>query len=352
MKRLLRLLLWGGLLAVAGAAVVAAWAWSTLSRPYQGFSGEEKRIVVAAGSSASTILRQLASEGVLADARLARFHLVYQLGDPPLQAGEYLFRGPATAAEVLAKLIAGEVVLRPVTVIEGLTLEETAAALVAAGFGQEPALLAAMRSPEKIADLDPEARDLEGYLFPDTYSFAANASAGEIVSAMVANFRRRFDAEVAPKVPAIGGWTPRRLVTLASIVEKETQRGDERPLVAAVYRNRLEQGIGLYADPTVIFALKRLGRWNGNLTRTDLGLESPYNTYRFGGLPPGPIASPGLAALLAAAQPATVDYLYFVSKNDGSHVFARTLAEHNRNVEEWQKRYWRRKWANEGAKAR
>lgn len=352
MKRLLRWLGAGLLLAILGAAALAYWGMTTLNTPYQGFSAEEKLVDVAPGTAAGAILRQLEREGVLADARWARLYLVYWLGDPPLQAGEYAFRGAATPKQVLAKVIAGEVVVRPVTVVEGLTLEETADHLAQAGFGERNALVAAMRSPQLISDLDPEAQDLEGYLFPDTYSFAAQTPAREIVAALVANFRRRYEVEVAPRVPAVGGWPLRRLVTLASIIEKETQSGDERALVSAVYRNRLDLGMGLYADPTVIFALKRLGRWNGNLTRADLALESPYNTYRIGGLPPGPIASPGLGALVAAAAPAAVDYLYFVSRNDGTHAFARTLAEHNRNVEEWQRRYWQRKWASERAAPR
>jgi UPF0755 protein len=131
------------------------------------------------------------------------------------------------------------------------------------------------------------------------------------------------------------------VVTLASIVEKEAGVAAERPLIAAVYANRLERGMGLYADPTVIFALKRLGRWDGNIRRADLALDSPYNTYRHAGLPPGPICSPGVGSLVAAASPADVPYLYFVGRNDGTHVFATTLAEHNRNVATWQRRYWR-----------
>jgi len=130
-------------------------------------------------------------------------------------------------------------------------------------------------------------------------------------------------------------------VTLASLVEKETAKPEERPVVAAVYRNRLRIGMPMQADPTVIFALQRAGRWNGNLTRADLGFDSPYNTYRYPGLPPGPIAAPGRRALEAVVKPAAVDFLYFVSRNDGTHVFAATLAEHNRNVQEWQVRYFR-----------
>jgi UPF0755 protein len=146
--------------------------------------------------------------------------------------------------------------------------------------------------------------------------------------------------------------TVRELVTLASIVEKEAKVDEERRLIASVYANRLAVGMGLYADPTIIYALKAAGTWDGNLTREHLALDSPYNTYRHAGLPPGPIASPGLGSLRAAADPADVPYLYFVSRNDGSHVFARTLAEHNDNVRRWQKEYWRKRWAEEREAAR
>ncbi len=333
-------------LLVAGAG--GYWVWQSLGRPYQGFAGESTRLTIEPGTPAVAILEQLERGGVLPNAFLARGYLVYWLGDPPLQAGQYEFVAPSSPRQVLAKLVAGDVVRASVTVVEGLTLVETAEHLAREGFGSREALLAAMRSPQPISDLDPEALDLEGYLFPDTYSLAEGMPPRAVVAAMVANFRTRYREEIAPGLPAQGGLTLRRLVTLASIVEKEAQRPEERPLIAAVYRNRLRDGIGLYADPTVIYALKRLERWNGNLTRADLALDSPYNTYRYGGLPPGPIASPGLASLAAAANPAPATYLYFVSRNDGSHVFADTLAEHNRNVDRWQRQYWRERWAAEG----
>ncbi len=202
-----------------------------------------------------------------------------------------------------------------------------------------------MRSPARILDLDPDAADLEGYLFPDTYSFARGAGEDQIVDLMVSTFRRNWEEVLAARSDVEPD--PRELVTLASIVEKEALLDDERPLIAGVYRNRLRRGIALYADPTVIYALKLRGTWDGNLRRPDLELDSPYNTYRYPGLPPGPICSPGLASLLAAADPAQTDYLYFVSRNDGTHVFASTLREHNRNVERWQRRYWRERWRRE-----
>ncbi len=339
------------LLVAAGAAALGWWGWRRLQEPYRGFPGEETIVVIEPGTGAGEILDRLEREGVIADAFLTRAWLVYRLDDPPLHAGEYRFAEPASAPEVLARLIAGDVLTHPVTLVEGLTLEETAAALAGAGFGDRAAFLAAMNDPAPIADLDPEAPDLEGYLFPDTYAFARSTPEEEIVATMVANFRRRWQESVVPLLAGarVAGAPegPRGVVTLASIVEKEARLAEERTLIAGVYANRLARGIALYADPTVIYPLKKQGTWDGNLRRPDLELDSPYNTYRYPGLPPGPICSPGLGALAAAAAPAEVPYLYFVSRNDGTHVFAETLAEHNRNVDEWQRRYWRQRWAEE-----
>jgi UPF0755 protein len=329
------------LLLLALPAAMLGWSWWRLNRPYAGFAGAERTVVVEPGMGAAEILALLEREGVLADARLARTYLVYVLGDPPMQAGEYLFRGPATTPAVLRKLVRGDVVSLRVTLIEGLTLEESARSLADQGLGGYDALLAAMRDPAPISDLDPEAHDLEGYLFPETYTFAKRTPPEKVVGTLVETFRRRWRERVAPRRRPGDGRPLREVLTLASIVEKEAKVPGERPTIAAVYRNRLARGIGLFADPTLVYALKREGRWDGNLRRADLAMDSPYNTYRYAGLPPGPICSPGLASLLAAARPAEVPYLYFVSRNDGTHVFAQTIAEHNANVERWQRRYWR-----------
>ncbi len=317
-------------------------AWQRLHEPF-GRAGETVTLSVPSGETAAQILERLAAAGVIADAETARLYLIHVLDDPPLQAGDYRFELPTTVPGVLAKLIEGAVVLQPVTVVEGLTVEETARSLADQGFGSYERYLPLVRSPELIADLDPVATDLEGYLFPDTYHFPRTATEDEVVRTMVATFRRRM-AESFPDL-ALG---VREWVTLASIVEKEAGLDAERPVIAGVYRNRLDRGIGLYADPTIIYALKKLGRWDGDIRRKDLSLDSPYNTYRNVGLPPGPICSPGLASLEAAAAPADVPYLYFVSRNDGSHVFAETLREHNRNVDEWQRRYWRERRSGSG----
>jgi UPF0755 protein len=350
------------LLAALAAAGAVGFGWWVL-RPYQGYAGAEKLVDVAPGSGAGRILEQLRREGVVANPWVARAYLVYVLENPPLQAGEYRFAGPMTFPEVLRKLIRGDVVSRPVTVVEGFTIEDIAAQLAQAGAGRREAFLERMRSPALIADLDPAAADLEGYLFPETYRFRLGTSEAEIVATLVKTFRSKFERHVRPLLfagagaagatgPAGAPGAPpsvRQLVTLASIVEKEARASAERPIIAGVYRNRLLRHMALDADPTVIFALRRLGRWDGTIHHDDLRVDSPYNTYRYAGLPPGPICSPGLASLEAAARPAEVPYLYFVSRNDGTHVFASTLEEQNRNVDVWQRRYWRERRAQERA---
>ncbi|HUP25059.1 MAG TPA: endolytic transglycosylase MltG [Thermoanaerobaculia bacterium] len=353
MKPRVRTLVLFGLGAVALAATAAAglfaWAQRTVTTPFPPAGvGLPQRVDIEPGQSAATILEKLETAGIVPRADLARLVLL-RLGDPPLQAGEYLFEHPATSREVIGRLVSGDVVQHFVTVLEGLTLEETAALLAAEGFGDQEAFVAAMRRPELIADLDSAAETLEGYLFPDTYAFPRGTSEVRIVEEMVANFRRRFAAGVVARTGAAAD--VRATVTLASIVEREATLDSERPVIAGVYANRLRLGIGLYADPTVIYALKQQGVWDGNLRRRDLELDSPYNTYRYPGLPPGPICSPGSASLQAAASPAAVPYLYFVSRNDGSHVFAETLAEHNRNVEIWQRRYFRERARRDAAES-
>ncbi|MGH9464034.1 MAG: endolytic transglycosylase MltG [Thermoanaerobaculia bacterium] len=335
MSRLRRALLAAGLLLLGAATVLALWAWRGVARPFG--PGAPLFVEVEAGATAAEILADLERRGVIADARLARAYLVYALDDPPLKAGEYRFDGARPMPAVLDMLIRGEVVVHPVTIPEGLTLDETARLLAEAGFGESAALSRAMLDPRAIADLDPAATDLEGYLFPDTYHFARATTPAAIVEALVATFRERWERDVRPLAPGDGA-SPREIVTLASIVEKEARLPGERPLIAGVYASRLRRGIALYADPTIIYALKRAGTWAGDLTREHLAMESPYNTYRVGGLPPSPICSPGAASLQAAAAPAEVPYLDFDSRNDGSHVFAVTLAEHNRNVATWQRR--------------
>jgi UPF0755 protein len=258
-----------------------------------------------------------------------------------LRAGEYSLEGPLTLGQIVDLLVRGETARRGVTFPEGKTLTEMAA-ILAAEAGSTPGLAAeafldAARNPGAIRDLDPRAEDLEGYLFPDTYDLPRLPDdAAALVSRMVLRFRE----VIAPEQARIAerGMTLREVVTLASIVELETAREEERPRIAAVFLNRLKKGMPLQTDPTVIYALRKAGPYDGNIRKKDLDLDSPYNTYRHRGLPPGPIGAPGRGALQAVLYPAPVRDLYFVSRNDGSHVFSETLAEHERAVDRYQRR--------------
>jgi UPF0755 protein len=243
---------------------------------------------------------------------------------------------------VVDKIARGEVFVRPITFPEGLTIADMARIFEMHGLGPADAFIAATKDVSPIAEWDKEARDLEGYLFPETYLLSRKTTVAELVRMMVERFRTVFGPDLRD-ASAARGLTVRQAVTLASLVEKETAKPEERPIVAAVYERRRAIGMALQCDPTVIYALQRSRRYTGNLTRADLAFESPYKTYRYPGLPPGPIASPGRASLEAAVKPAAVDYLYFVSRNDGSHVFARNLTEHNRNVRQYQVEFFRRR---------
>lgn len=324
----------------AGALVAALAASDRIHAPFMGYGEAERFVDIPAGTGTAAIGRRLIDAGVVRDGLTLRAALWWTGRSRALQAGEYRFDRPLSAVEVIDRLARGDVYTRNLTLPEGLTIQEMARVYETRGFGPAASFLAAAAESSLVRDLDPGAPDLEGYLFPDTYALPRGAPARALVSLMVAQFRATY-AGLRPGAEA-QGLTTREVVTLASLVEKETGTAEERPLVAAVYLNRLKIGMGLQADPTVVYALQQAGRYNGNIRRQDLAVDSPYNTYRQAGLPPGPIAAPGRASLEAALVPASVSYLYFVSRNDGSHVFATTLAEHNRNVRRFQILYFRR----------
>lgn len=337
--------------------LVVWWLTLSVERPFKGYPEAEVFVEVPPGAGVAAIARRLEAAGVVERAWVFRV-AVWQRGAAlTLKAGEYRFDRPLSPVQVVDKLVRGDVYLRSITFPEGLTVAEMAEIFAAQGFGTAGDFLTAASDAALVGDLDPAADDLEGYLFPDTYSLPRRAAARDLVALMVRRFRDVTGAH-GTSGGALGerarraGRSVREIVTLASLVEKETSREEERPIVAGVYANRLRLGMGLQCDPTVIYALKRLGRWTGNLTRSDLQLDSPYNTYRFAGLPPGPIAAPGRASLEAALAPAEVPYLYFVSRNDGSHIFATTLEEHNRNVRRFQIEYFRELRARERERTR
>jgi len=331
------------LLILIAAAGVGAWIYMRVGEPYRGYEGPEQLVEVPAGAGSRSIGDRLVAAGVVRDAFSFRIGLYLSGEARRLQAGEYRFDRPMTPMEVIDKLARGDVYVITITFPEGLTVAEMAKIFETQKLGRAAEFVEAARDPSPIKALDPEARDLEGYLFPETYPLPRNTPAARLIAQMTNRFERVLTPDLRRAAEA-KGLTIRQAVTLASIVEKEASRQEERPLVAAVYANRLRIGMPLQADPTVIFGLQRAGKYTGNLRREDLDLfDSPYNTYRYAGLPPGPIASPGRAAIEAALNPAAVDYLYFVSRNDGSHEFARTLDEHNRNVQKWQVQYFRDK---------
>jgi UPF0755 protein len=279
------------------------------------------------GTPTSQIFRRLAEEHVLGNALLSEMYFrIYRAGTP-LQAGEYRFDRPTPIDDVITRMSRGDVVRYTIVVTEGLTADETFELFWKQGLGTRESFRRALLMTDLLPGLAQGSPDLEGFLFPETYSVTRSHSARRIVERMVAEFRRRFTAEMRQRARALG-LTPRQAVTLASIVEKESGLVREGPLIASVYLNRLRHGMRLQADPTVVYALKRDGRWAGMVHRSDYAYESPYNTYLVDGLPPGPICNPGFKALKAAVLPARTDYLYFVANESGGHTFSKTFEEH------------------------
>ena len=284
-------------------------------------------VLLRPGWSTRHIARDLQRQGVIRSAP-AFLMVQYAKGLRTLKAGEYKFDQPANALEVWSRLTRGDVYARTVVVPEGFNLYDVASAVEQAGLGPAADFItAAQNDLFLLKDIDPSAKSLEGYLFPDTYQFTRIDSAHDIAAAMVHRFRQE-----AQKIGLLGRSDTHRVVTMASIVEKETADPNERPLVAGVYYNRLDKNMTLAADPSIIYAALLAGRYRGTIYASDLQYDSPYNTYKYPGLPPGPIANPGIASLQAAMHPKQSDYLYFVSDNNGHHRFARDYEEHAKNV--------------------
>ena len=328
-------------LAGVGAFFFGNTVWGRVHEPYKGYDGAEQFVDIPPGTGMAAIRRRLVDAGVVRDDTVLRVALWWTGESRNIRAGEYRFDRAMTPVEVVETLARGAVYTRSITFPEGLTIQEMARIYESREFGSARDFTQAAADASLINDLDPAARDLEGYLFPDTYALPRGTPASRLVALMLDRFKASYpeDARAAARAQDL---TTRQVMTLASLVEKETGKPEERSIVAAVYRNRLRIRMPMQADPTVVYALMRAGKYNGNIRREDLSMDSPYNTYRYPGLPPGPIAAPGKASIDAALMPADVPYLYFVSRNDGSHVFASTLAEHNRNVQRYQVEFFRR----------
>jgi UPF0755 protein len=311
------------------AVALGTWAYVELNQPY----GEFERPIAfeylpgASGRETADALQKL---GVFR----SRWHFLVARALHPkkvLLAGEYNFSVAESPWNVISRLAAGDVLLRQLTIPEGLTRFETAKLVAAAGYAGEAEFLKLTADGSLVRDLAPEAKSLEGFLFPETYSLSKTTSAEQIVQAMLANFRRAYAAAIDGADHDLDAI---EAITLASLIEKETGVRTERPLVSAVFHNRLERGMLLQCDPTIIYGLIVEDRYRGNIYASDLKDPHPYNTYVHTGLPPGPIANPGEASLRAALAPAESDYIFFVANpgGGGSHTFSVSLSDHNRAV--------------------
>lgn len=335
-KRAVRSRPWGRrLLVVATVAATllgaVAWSWVDAHRPLTP-PPEGALVAIADGVSFRIVSQRLGSAGVVRHPLNLRLWARWTGSDRQVRSGDYAFRRALTPLEVLATLRSGEGAVHAVTIPEGSTLRDIAAAFEAAGFGGSDQFLCAAARPQLLMRLGLPATGFEGYLFPDTYKFAWSTAPEQILAAMVGRYREQA-AQLTERRHA-ARLSEQEMVTLASIIEKETGAAAERPLVSAVFRNRLRVGMRLQADPTAVY-----GRAATNApTAADLDIDTPYNTYLHDGLPPGPICNPGRAALDAAVAPASVDYLYFVARGDGSHAFSRSLDEHNANVSALRRR--------------
>ncbi len=318
------------LVVVAGSAALG-WLWATLLRPSE---VGEVELVVPAGLSGRDVLELLHERGLLPSPLAGRLYLRVAADGRSPRWGHYRIAARSRPVEVIEQLLAGRVELVTVTVLEGSDAVAVARQMIASGIGDEGAWRAATGRVEWISDLAPEATSLEGFLYPDTYQFAVGTDTEAAARHLVDTFRSVWERERAPVAEPWG--TPFETIVLASLVEAETALPAERARVAGVYLNRLRRGMLLQCDPTVVFSLKRRGEWDGQLLRDDLEVDDPYNTYRYPGLPPGPINSPGGASIRAALAPEPHDLLFFVASPDGGHTFSRTLAEHNRAVARWR----------------
>jgi UPF0755 protein len=321
------------------AAIGGAWLLrSEMNTPYQ-HEAAKKIITIESGANTSEIIAKLYDEGVLEHEWPTQLWLRIFPGNRKFKAGEYEFKSPITPREVINQLVRGSVATRHFTIPEGFNQFDIARMLSGLRL-KEPAptrpedLLPLFKNTSLVADLDSQATTLEGYLFPDTYDYTTNTKRAQLVEAMVKRFRDVYTPEMQTRAEE-RKMNTRQAVTMASLIEKEARVDSERELISSVFHRRLNLGMQLACDPTVIYAAILAGNYRGKIYKSDLDRNSPYNTYKRVGLPPGPIASPGKRSLHAALNPAQADYLYFVvdaEKNDGSHKFSASSADHDKAV--------------------
>jgi len=336
MKRLILLIIVVGILAVASAGF---WTYSNLHKPIT-HAKSGQYIEIPKGTSPGAIVHKLATEGIITHEWPLRLYLKATGKGSTLRAGEYEFPSPISPLGVIAKLQQGQRRLDRITIIEGWTRWDIARAMTQVpefGLTSDAQALELMNNVSLISDLDPEARNLEGYLFPDTYEFSPETTPAELVEMMVKRFRSVWKPDWTERARSLS-FSPRQIVTIASIIETEAKLADERPLVASVIYNRLKKNIPLAVDSSVIYASKLEGKWryDGKVYLSDIQRRSPYNTRLYAGLPPGPVSSPGESSLRAALNPATSDYLYYVrnpDRDDGAHNFYSNDADFETGVQ-------------------
>jgi UPF0755 protein len=334
------------LILLVGLGSAGIYVYNQVYSSYKGYSEDAKIVIIQPGSSVNDIINTLVSSGVLRSGRGFRIVLRLKGGERSLLAGEYLFNKPMNALEVYDKFRRGDVYYHRFTIPEGKDVFDISAMAEDAGLFRKTDFLNILNDPSRIKNLDPKASSLEGYIFPDTYLVSRIMTPREVASKMTNNFESKYNKYLAGLIKE-RNLDLRKIVIIASLIEKETSLPEERSLISSVIYNRLKLGMGLQTDPTIIYALKLEGIYDGNLKREHKAKDSPYNTYKYRGLPPGPICNPGISSLIAACAPADTKFLYYVSKNDGSHVFTTNINDHNKAVYTWQKKYWRDKWREE-----
>jgi len=305
----------------------------TLNRP-AGDPGTTRIVNIQPGMSLREVAKFLQEQHLIANAQWFRVIGILTRADRKIQPGEYELHAGLTPTEILSRFKEGKVYYHAVTIPEGYTVRQIAEVLSRKDLIDQGKFLALTHDSNFIRSLNLTVKNLEGYLFPDTYFLTRLTPEEETIRLFVHRFWKAFSPELQARAKEMD-MSVQEVLTLASVVEKETGLSRERSMVAGVFHNRLAQNIPLQSDPTVIYAIEA---FDGNIRKRDLSIKSPYNTYQVRGLPPGPIANPGEAAIYAALYPTPSDYVYFVSKNDGSHQFSVTLAEHNRAVEKYQKK--------------
>ncbi|HEX2491859.1 MAG TPA: endolytic transglycosylase MltG [Blastocatellia bacterium] len=318
----------------------AMWLRNEIYTPYQ-LDAAKKTITIPPGASTTAIVTKLHEEGILKQEWPTRVWLRFFPNGKRFKAGDYEFKSPISPHEVIEQLARGGVNTRQFTIPEGYNRFDIAQMLYGLGLKEPPPpriedLQALFKNTSLIADLDPQATTLEGYLFPDTYDYTATTKRAQLVEAMVKRFREVYTPEMQARADGMK-MNSRQAVTMASLIEKEARVDSERELISSVFHRRLKLKMELGCDPTVIYAAILAGKYRGKIYQSDLDRDSPYNTYKRAGLPPGPIASPGKRSLQAAVNPADTDYLFFVvdaKKNDGSHKFSATSKDHVNAVEE------------------